>query len=114
MQSSLAIHATPRSPRSVEPETSARPMSRLERYVNVGAVVVPFLGFLAALVLLWNRAVGAVDLAILVCGYLASGLGVTVGYHRLLTHRAFATSRWLSYFFAALGSTAVQGPVIDW
>jgi stearoyl-CoA desaturase (delta-9 desaturase) len=111
MQSSLAIHATPGS---VEPETSARPMSRLERYVNVGAVIVPFLGFIAALVLLWNRAVSAVDVAILVCGYVASGLGVTVGYHRLLTHRSFATGRWLSYLFAALGSTAVQGPVIDW
>ena len=93
MQSSLAIHATPRS---VQPETSARPMSRLERYVNVGAVIVPFLGFLAALVLLWNRAVGAVDVAILVCGYLASGVGVTVGSHRMLTHRSFVTGRRLS------------------
>jgi stearoyl-CoA desaturase (Delta-9 desaturase) len=89
-------------------------MTRAERYVNVGAVVVPFLGFLLALTLLWNRAVGTVELAILAATYLATGLGVTVGYHRLLTHRAFATYRWLSYLLAVLGSMAVQGPVIDW
>lgn len=89
-------------------------MSRLERHVNVVAVVVPFLGFVGALALLWNKAVGPRDLAILAGTYLVIGLGVTVGYHRLLTHRSFATYRWLSYLLAALGSMAVQGPVIDW
>ena len=42
-------------------------MTRAERNANLLGVVVPFLGVLAAIVLLWNRAVDATDLAILVC-----------------------------------------------
>jgi stearoyl-CoA desaturase (Delta-9 desaturase) len=89
-------------------------MSRTARYANVGAVIVPFLGFIAALILLWNDLVGWSDLAILAFTYVVTGLGVTIGYHRLLTHRSFATHRWIAYLFAILGSMAVQGSAIDW
>src|SRR2546423_4154832 len=89
-------------------------MSRTTRNVNLVGVIVPFVAFLAALVLLWNRAVGPLDLAILAGMYLLSGIGVTVGFHRLLTHRAFETHRPLKYVFAVLGSLSVQGPVITW
>ena len=96
------------------PATTRAPMTRLERYVNVAAVLVPFLGFLVAAVALWSRAVGPSDMAILAGTYLLTGVGVTVGYHRLLTHRSFATHPWVAYLLAVLGSMAVQGPVIDW
>src|SRR5947208_6401755 len=89
-------------------------MSRTTRNVNLAAVVIPFFAFLVALVLLWNRAVGPRDLAILAVMYLLAGVGVTVGFHRLLTHRAFETHRPLKYVFAVLGSLSVQGPVITW
>src|ERR1700704_2770794 len=89
-------------------------MSRTARNVNLVGVILPFVAFLAALVLLWNRAVGPLDLAILAFMYLLSGVGFTVGYHRLLTHRAFETHRPLRYLFAILGSLSVQGPVIHW
>jgi len=89
-------------------------MTRAERTVNLVAVVVPFAGFMAAIVLLWNHAIGAVDLAVFAGMYLLSALGITIGYHRLLTHGAFQTYRWLRYLWAILGSLAVQGPVIDW
>jgi stearoyl-CoA desaturase (delta-9 desaturase) len=46
--------------------------------------------------------------------YVLAGLGVTIGYHRLLTHRSFQTHKPLEYLFATLGSMAVQGPVIAW
>ena len=46
--------------------------------------------------------------------YLVTALGITIGYHRMLTHRAFQTYKPLEYAFAAAGSMAVQGPVIDW
>jgi stearoyl-CoA desaturase (delta-9 desaturase) len=52
--------------------------------------------------------------AILIALYLLSGLGITVGFHRLLTHRAFETFRPIRYGFALLGTAAVQGPVIGW
>ncbi len=89
-------------------------MTRLERNVNLGAVVVPFVAFLVAVPLLWNRLVGVTDLAVFAVMYLASGLGVTVGFHRLLTHRAFATYKPVQYTLAVLGSLAIQGPVISW
>lgn len=89
-------------------------MTRTQRISNLVGVLVPFVGVLAAVVLLWNRAVDEIDLAILAVGYLLAGLGVTVGYHRLLTHRAFQTHKPVEYAFAVLGSAALQGSVLDW
>jgi stearoyl-CoA desaturase (Delta-9 desaturase) len=89
-------------------------VTRLERNVNLLAVVIPFVGVLAAAVLLWNRLLGLSDVAILLVMYALTGVGITVGFHRLLTHRAFETRRWMRYTLAVLGSMALQGPVIDW
>jgi stearoyl-CoA desaturase (delta-9 desaturase) len=89
-------------------------MSKLEKYANLTAVIVPFLAFAAAVVLLWNDVVGPTDLAILAGMYLVSAFGITIGYHRLLTHRAFDSPRPVRYALAMMGQTAVQGPVIDW
>jgi stearoyl-CoA desaturase (delta-9 desaturase) len=86
-------------------------MSRLERNANLVAVLLPFAGFIAAVALLH---VSARDLAILAVMYFATAMGVTVGYHRLFTHRAFDSPRPVRYALAALGSMAVQGPLIDW
>ncbi len=89
-------------------------MSRTERAANLLGVVVPFAGVLAAIVLLWNRAVDVTDLALLAVTYLLTAVGITVGFHRLLTHRAFQTHGWLERAFAVLGSLSVQGSVLDW
>jgi len=77
-------------------------------------VVIPFLGVIAAAVVLWNHFLGPRDLAIFAVMYLVSAVGVTVGYHRLLTHRAFQTYRPLRYALAVMGSLSLQGGVIDW
>ena len=84
------------------------------RGVNVAAVIVPFAATVAAIALLPASLVGPVDLAIAAVMYVVTALGITVGYHRLLTHRSFATSKALEYAFAILGSMAVQGPVNGW
>jgi stearoyl-CoA desaturase (delta-9 desaturase) len=89
-------------------------VTRLERNVNVAAVVIPFAGLLAAGALLWDSLLGPLDVAIFAAMYLVTGVGITVGFHRLLTHRAFETYRWLRYLFAVLGSMAIEGRVIDW
>jgi stearoyl-CoA desaturase (Delta-9 desaturase) len=89
-------------------------MSRLERNANITAAILPFVAFLAAIVLLWNTAVSARDLVIFGAMYFLTAVGVTVGYHRLFTHRAFDAPRPVRYVFAVLGSMAVQGPLIDW
>jgi len=89
-------------------------MTRTERIANIIGVVVPFLGLIAAIVLLWQSWVDWIDLGILAGLYLVYGLGITVGYHRLLTHRAFKTYKPVEYGFAIVGSMALQGGVLDW
>ncbi len=89
-------------------------MSRAEKTANLAGVVVPFVGVLAAVLLLWNDWVDAVDLGLLAFFYVLTAMGITVGFHRLLTHRSFATKPWLERTFAVLGSLSVQGSVLDW
>ena len=89
-------------------------MSTLERRITVGAVVLPFLAFIAAIVLTWGGLVTGRDLAIFTVMYLFVGFGVTVGFHRLLTHRAFEAPAGVRGTLAALGSMSVQGAVIHW
>jgi stearoyl-CoA desaturase (Delta-9 desaturase) len=89
-------------------------VTRLERNVNIAAVVLPFLGVVAGGVLLWDSFLSPLDLAITAIMYMLTAVGITVGFHRLLTHRAFQTHAPLRYTLAVLGSMAVQGPVIDW
>jgi len=89
-------------------------MSRAQRNINIAAVVLPFVAFLAAIPMLWNELVGWTDLVLLVVLYFLTAFGITVGFHRLLTHRAFATYKPIEYLFAVVGSMAVEGPVIGW
>jgi stearoyl-CoA desaturase (Delta-9 desaturase) len=90
---------------------TARSRKRIAHLLGLSA---PLVGFIVAVILLWNRLVGWVDVGLLVAMYLAAGVGITVGFHRLLTHHAFATHRPTAYVLAGLGSLALQGSVIDW
>ncbi len=82
--------------------------------INLALVVIPFAGVVVAIVLLWGIAFNWVHLAILVGMYVATVLGITIGYHRLFSHRSFKTSSPVTVLLAALGSMAVQGPVLNW
>ena len=66
------------------------------------------------MIVLWERMVGPTELAILAVGYVLTGAGITVGYHRLFTHRSFETYRGVRYAFAVLGEMAVEGDVLAW
>jgi stearoyl-CoA desaturase (delta-9 desaturase) len=89
-------------------------MSRAHKIANLAGVFLPFVAFIAAIVLLWNTWVDWSDLAVLAIMYVLTGYGVTLGFHRLLTHRSFQTFKPVEYGLAALGSMAVQGPVMSW
>ena len=89
-------------------------MSKTARVVNLLAVVLPPIVIAAAIVVFWNDVVGLHDLALLAVMYVVTGFGVTVGFHRMLTHRSFRTSKPVEYLFAVAGSMAVQGPVVNW
>ena len=62
----------------------------------------------------WGGALHWQDLVVFTITYLLTGIGVTVGFHRLLTHRSFKTTRSMRALLGALGSAAIEGPVIDW
>ncbi|MCA9280673.1 MAG: acyl-CoA desaturase [Phycisphaeraceae bacterium] len=84
------------------------------RLVNFIAVTLPILGLTAAIILLWGVAFNWVYLMILGVMYVLTGLGITVGYHRYFTHRSFKTSAPVAATLAALGSMAVEGPILQW
>jgi stearoyl-CoA desaturase (Delta-9 desaturase) len=89
-------------------------MTRPAKIANLLTVVLPPLVIVATIVVFWNKVVGIHDLVLAFVMYFLAGFGVTVGFHRMLTHRSFRTSKPVEYFFAAAGSMAVQGPVINW
>lgn len=99
---------------SVQPERKQTPISLQLRIVNLCAVTLPFVGFIAAIVLLWGVAFSWIYLALFAGMYMATAVGITVGYHRLFTHRSFKTNRVVTAILAALGSMAVEGPVLQW
>src|SRR4051812_18553064 len=89
-------------------------MTRAGKLTNLGAGVVPLGATLAATLLLWARGVSSRARALFSPMHVVTALGITIGYHRLLTHRSFRTHKATEYAFAALGSMAVQGSVIAW
>jgi stearoyl-CoA desaturase (delta-9 desaturase) len=62
----------------------------------------------------WDGLLQPSDLAVFTIVYVLTGLGVTVGFHRLLTHRSFKAGRAVRGTLAALGSAAIEGPAISW
>jgi stearoyl-CoA desaturase (delta-9 desaturase) len=84
------------------------------RIITGVVTAVPFLALGVVGWQLWAKLLHWSDLAVFAILYVATGLGVTVGFHRLFTHRAFATTRWLRGALAVLGSAAIEGPVISW
>ncbi|WIG61410.1 MAG: fatty acid desaturase [Ktedonobacterales bacterium] len=77
-------------------------------------VTVPLLATLLAIRLLWLRAVHPTDLVLLAVMYAFIAFGVTVGYHRMLTHRSFRPHPAVKLVLLILGSMAFEGPALEW
>jgi stearoyl-CoA desaturase (delta-9 desaturase) len=86
----------------------------LGRAANLTATFAPLalLGF--AVWRAWGGALHWHDLIVMATGYVLTGMGVTVGFHRLFTHRSFKTRPPIRALLAVLGSAAVEGPLIEW
>jgi stearoyl-CoA desaturase (delta-9 desaturase) len=84
------------------------------RLANLIAIILPFLGFIVAIVFFWGWYFSWVELTLLLSMYVLTVLGITVGFHRLFTHRAFETGRVVQCILAILGSMAVQGSLLKW
>jgi stearoyl-CoA desaturase (delta-9 desaturase) len=85
-----------------------------EQFMLYAFVIVPFLAFLAAIPVAWGWGLNWTDVILFVVFYYFSGLGVTIGYHRLFTHGSFKANRPLRVVLAIAGSFAIEGPVIRW
>lgn len=111
---------TEQSPGSAEASAEPiRQMPLVQRIVMFVSVVGPFVGLLIGIVALWRReasgwGIGWGEIAALIAMYALAGFGVTIGFHRLLTHRAFETYRPVKYLLAICGSAAAQGMAIRW
>lgn len=88
--------------------------SRTEQVALGAFIVVPFLAVLAAIPIAWGGWLGWTDLAIMAVMYVVTLHGVTVGFHRLFTHKSFKPNRAVKNALAVAGSLAIQGPVVRW
>jgi stearoyl-CoA desaturase (delta-9 desaturase) len=91
------------------------PAPTSEKIAMGAAVLLPFVGLIAAIVLLWTVGwMGWLYVGMLIGGWMLTGLGITVGFHRLLTHRAFETYPWVRAFWMAMGALAIEGSPLVW
>src|SRR6202034_3631854 len=98
------------TPDDVQPPVFENLDRFLTGLITVGPIVA--LGFVAWQ--LWDGLLHGSDLIVFAIMYLFTALGITVGFHRLFTHRSFKTYPAVRFVFAVLGSAAIEGPVISW
>jgi stearoyl-CoA desaturase (delta-9 desaturase) len=82
--------------------------------VVLAVVVIPLLATALAIGLLWQRAVTWTDLILLGVMYSLVALGVTVGFHRMLTHRSFRPNPVVKLILLVLGSMSIEGAALQW
>jgi stearoyl-CoA desaturase (Delta-9 desaturase) len=88
--------------------------AKFQRGTILFVTIAPLVGLVFAVVSLWGWGLTPVDVAAFAAFYAVTGIGVTVGYHRLFTHRSFEASRIVRIVLAVAGSMSLQGSVIDW
>jgi len=97
------------------PEEIQEPiLENLDRAVTGLITVLPPLVLLLVVLQAWNNTLHWLDVALFAFLYTLTALGITVGFHRLFTHRAFKTTPALRGVLAVLGTMAIEGPVISW
>lgn len=95
-------------------EAAGEPLSQTQRVATLIVMLVPLAGLIAAMALVWGWGFGTMELILMLVMYVVTGLGVTVGYHRLFTHRSFSTGPLMTAALGVMGSMAVEGPIIRW
>jgi stearoyl-CoA desaturase (delta-9 desaturase) len=109
--------ALPIAAPNAQPLIPIEPLKRIsagERIANLIAIIIPFGALLFAITSLWGRGFGWVDFGLLGIMYILTVLGITVGFHRLFTHRAFETTGTIAFLFGVFGSMAMQGRLFHW
>ena len=118
MQTEVQENTLPKPPGGNSPSRGVRPLNerarRLERRVTLATVLLPYVGLAGGIFLFWNRGVNWLDLAVFAVMYSITVLGIGMGFHRLIAHRAFVATPFLRTAIVIAGSMAAQGPVIFW
>ena len=96
------------------PEQAPAIVHASQKLVTAAIVAGPAVALAVIIPWLWGHAVNLTDLVIAVVLYIVTGFGITVGFHRLFTHRGFGLGRVLKITLAVLGSMAVEGSVTSW
>jgi stearoyl-CoA desaturase (Delta-9 desaturase) len=99
---------------SIAPDVQPVAHETLDRTITGLVTVLPVLALGVAVWQAWGGWLQSSDVLVFLIMYVATGLGVTVGFHRLLTHRSFKTGPAVRATFAILGSAAIEGPVVSW
>jgi stearoyl-CoA desaturase (Delta-9 desaturase) len=115
----VAVISTPAHPRTAPAPTGPKPLveatqSATELVVLWIFVVAPFVALVAAVPLAWGWGLSTLDISMAVIGYVIAIAGVTVGFHRHLTHGSFKARRPLRIALAVAGSLAVEGAPTKW
>ncbi|NUR72752.1 MAG: acyl-CoA desaturase [Hamadaea sp.] len=129
---STDVHAATESTLTADLETNATGSAEIEQTIRgpkpltegaqptgvlIGLwafVVIPFIALIAAIPVAWGGWLSGVDIAIFLVWYCVAGMGITVGFHRYLTHGSFKATRWLRVTLAVAGSFAVEGSPTQW
>jgi stearoyl-CoA desaturase (delta-9 desaturase) len=93
-------------------QNSPGAMDRVMRIGTGAGLALIHIGALAALSPALFR--GSALVVVAVISYLTGVLGITLCYHRVLTHRSFRLRKPLEYLFATFGTLALQGDPIRW
>ena len=102
--------ATPPEPGDIQPVEH----EALHRTITGLVTGLPVLALGVAVWQAWDGLLRPGDLVVFAIVYVLTGLGVTVGFHRLFTHRSFKAHPAVRGDLAVLGSAAMEGPVISW
>lgn len=86
-------------------------IKRLENTLLIG---IPLLGSVLAIFHIANYGVSFTQAATLIISLIVIGLGITVGLHRLFTHKAFKAHTAIKILLAAIGTMAFQGSIRRW
>ncbi|MEK7180413.1 MAG: acyl-CoA desaturase [Patescibacteria group bacterium] len=89
-------------------------VTRIQKFVTWLFVMAPFVGVVLAVWLSWGKGVDYRQLTLLIVFYSVTFVGITVGFHRCITHKAFKTHPWVESLLAICGSAAAEAPIKEW
>ena len=101
----------------VSPVQNAGPVQRASLIQKVGSsmlVFLPLVGVALCAVAWWDHGITWLDVGLAIAMYVVTGFGVTVGFHRMLTHNSFRPRRSLKIALAVAGSMAIEGSAVTW